>query len=437
MPRYFRVSPFLLPALLAGAAIVLLLLSLLGPDRKQDSEAIAADLPASQTLIEQGRYLAIAGNCASCHTAPGGRFMAGGLPFETPFGTLYSTNITPDPATGIGSWSERDFLNAMRHGVRPGGEQLYPAFPYTAFTKLTNADVAALYAYFMSVPAVRFEIPANDLGFPFNQRALMVFWKALFFEPGSYQADSSRSQDWNRGAYLVEALAHCSACHSPRNALGAESAGLAMSGGEIRDRVGESGQHRPWSAPNLSASMRGLGLWSQEDLSAYLAEGRNDFLETFGPMNDVIMNSTRHLSAADIDAMSVYLKDLPAIEETASNTPSEETMGRGRTIYNLHCGTCHLPTGEGDPEMGPRLNRGSLIVQSDNPASMINAILYGPEPPRPALPPKWREPMEAFRYVLDDDDIAAVTSFVRNAWENEAGEVTAEQVHKQRVTSGE
>jgi len=181
--------------------------------------------------VERGRYLALAGNCASCHTAAGGQFMAGGLAFETPFGTIYSTNITPDPETGIGSWTGTEFLTSMRRGVRPDGEHLYPAFPYTAFTKITDEDIVALYAYLKSVPAVNQEALVNELSFPFNQRSLMSFWKLMFFEEGSYEADGSKSEEWNRGAYFVEALAHCGACHSPRNFLGAEKSGEAMAGG--------------------------------------------------------------------------------------------------------------------------------------------------------------------------------------------------------------
>jgi mono/diheme cytochrome c family protein len=255
----------------------------------------------------------------------------------------------------------------------------------------------------------------------------------LFFEPGSYRSNPERSDAWNRGAYLVEALAHCSACHSPRNRLGAERSEFAMSGGEYLDRVGDDGLHRPWSAPNLTSSERGLGSWSAEDLAGYLKTARNDFLESFGPMNEVIMNSTRHLSTDDIVAMTTYLKSLPAIAPPAAESPEAITFGRGRTIYNLHCGTCHLPTGEGDPEMAPRLNKGSLVVQADNPASMINAILYGPEAPHPPLAPKWREPMKEFQYLLDDEELAALGTFIRHSWENAAGSVTPAQVARQRT----
>ena len=404
---------------------------IISPTTSSGSGSIA-DIQLSDTeLIEKGEYLATAGNCVSCHTAEGGELMAGGLPFETPFGVIYSTNITPDLETGIGDWTEWDFLNSVRHGVNADGQHLYPAFPYTAYTKLSNEDIAAIFAYLKSLPAQSYTPPANELGFPFNQRALMGFWKFLFFEAGEFSVDESKSDSWNRGAYLVEALTHCSACHSPRNVLGAEQNNLAMSGGEYLDRVGE-GMYRPWSAPNLTSSQHGLGLWSQIQLEDYLGTSRNDFIESFGPMNEVIVNSTSKLRSSDIGAMATYLKDLTAIEETPGAIPDALTMGRGRTVYNLHCGTCHLPTGEGDPEMAPRLNRGSLVIQDSNPASMINAILYAPQLPAHGLEQRWREPMEEYQYLLDDEEVAAAATYIRNSWENEAGLVTPEQVARQR-----
>ena len=385
----------------------------------------------SQAVIERGEYLATAGNCGSCHTARGGEFMAGGLPFVTPFGTIYSTNITADDVTGIGEWTAGEFVDSMRFGIRPGGEHLYPVFPYTAFTKTSDDDILAIFAYLKSLPAINHKAPDNDLGFPFGFRPLMAFWKTLFFEPGAFEENSNESEEWNRGAYLVEALAHCSACHSPRNLLGAERTDVAYAGGEYLDRV-LTGEYKPWYAPNLTSDERGLGPWSHEDLSAYLQTARNSFLESFGPMNEVIMNSTRYHEQADVDAMATYLKSLPPVPEATAPAPDASIMGRGRTVYNLHCGTCHLPTGEGDPEMAPRLNKGSLVVQADNPASMINAILYSPEAPHPPLPEKWRVPMEEFQYKLDDEEVAAVATFIRNSWDNASGIVTPAQVARQR-----
>ena len=415
----------------AVVAIAVLTAALPRTDSSGENGPTASLDIGGDELLARGEYLAIAGNCASCHTTAAGGFMAGGLAFETPFGTLYSTNITPHAKTGIGNWSDRDFLNAMRHGVRPDNDHLYPAFPYTAYTRMSNEDVAAVYAYLQSIPPVNQLAPENELSFPFNIRSLMAFWKALYFEPGVFEPDEEQSDEWNRGAYLVEGLAHCSACHTPRNFFGAERKNLHMSGGEYLDRV-RTGAHRTWSAPNLTSAERGLGMWTQREIEDYLKSARNDFLESFGPMNQVIMNSTRFLSDSDVTAMAHYLKSLPAVDEPIPEQPDSQLMGRGRTIYNLHCGACHLPTGEGDPEMAPRLNAGSLVVQSPNPASMINAILYGPETPGHPLPPRWLEPMDEFQYLLDDEEIAAVASYIRNSWNNAAGIVTPAQVARQR-----
>jgi len=392
---------------------------------------VGADVVSVSTQIERGKYLALAGNCASCHTTENGEFMAGGLPFETPFGKIYSTNITPDSGTGIGNWTGGQFLDSMRRGVRPNGEHLYPVFPYTAFTKITNEDVAALFAYLKSIPAIRQETKENEVSFPFNQRWLMSVWKMVYFDERVYETDKSKSAEWNRGAYLVNALAHCSACHSPRNLLGAENSDMAMTGGVFFDKV-PSGSVRPWSSPNLTSAPSGLGLWVHEEVTAYLRTGRNSFVETFGPMNEVIMNSTRNLNDGDINAMTIYLKSLPSKETDTGSTANNKVLGMGRTLYNLHCGTCHLPTGLGDEEVAPRLAGGSLVVQTSNPASLINVILDGPESPDPPLPAKWRNPMEDFRYLLDDEEIAALASYVRNSWGNTAGKVTAKQVAKQR-----
>jgi mono/diheme cytochrome c family protein len=423
-------TPILIATTL-GLVVVVLLFLFLPRDHKQSIPVEMLSKLQDAELIERGEYLALAGNCASCHTTQGGAYMAGGLAFETPFGVIYSTNITPDSKTGIGAWSAEDFLASMRHGVRPDGEHLYPVFPYTSFTKVSDEDVVALYAFLKSIPAVQQDALENDLPFPFGIRALMTGWKALFFTPGAFAPDTSRPDEWNRGAYLVEALAHCSACHTPRNVLGAELSARFLSGGEYVDHVGE-GRFRPWSAPNITGSERGLGLWEQEELAHYLKEARNAFLESFGPMNEVIMNSTRHLDTTDIDAMAQYLKTLPWVEEPQAAMPAQQVMGRGRTVYNLHCGTCHLPTGEGDPEMAPRLNAGSLVVQAANPASMINAILYSPQAPHPPLPQKWLKPMEEFQWLLDDEEVAAVASYIRHSWDNAAGTVTPEDVARQR-----
>jgi mono/diheme cytochrome c family protein len=391
--------------------------------------AVGTVAPAAQSLIERGKYLARAGNCGACHTAANGE-LAGGVAFDTPFGKIYSANITPDVDSGIGKWTRDDFLQSLRKGVRPSGEHLYPVFPYTAFTKITDEDAAALYAYLKSVPAVHYVVPAAEMSFPYNRRSLLYLWKALFFDDGPYNPDARKSAEWNRGAYLITALGHCSACHSPRNSLGAERSSLSMTGGVYQDRV-PGGATRPWSAPNLTSLAQGMGAWPAEEIIAYLKTGTNSYAATFGPMNEVIMNGTRHLSDADLRAMAIYLKDLPANEGELAPSAKSEVLQAGETVYNVNCGTCHEPNGLGAEDAGPRL-AGSLIVQARSPASLINSILQGPDLPNPAPPTHAWRPMEAYADKLSDEEIASLASYLRSAWNNKGGEVTAEQVAKQR-----
>jgi mono/diheme cytochrome c family protein len=389
-----------------------------------DSGSVAA------SPIERGKYLATAGNCAACHTAPGGALLAGGVAFKTQFGTVYSTNITPDPQMGIGNWTESQFVGAVRRGVRADGAHLYPVFPYTSFTKITDGDATALYLYLKSVPPVSAQTPENDMSFPYNQRWLMSLWKALYFKEGTYQKDASQSAEWNRGAYLVEGLGHCSACHSPRNFLGAEDASMAFTGGVYTDKVAAD-TLREWSAPNLTSAASGLGTWSVANLAAYLKTGKNERAVTFGPMNEVILNSTQHLTDADVHAMATYLKSLPAKEGEVGAKAQDDVLSAGSTLYDVHCGTCHQPTGLGAADSGPRL-AGSLIVQAADPASLINVIIYGPQLPERAPPTDHWQPMEAYGEKLSDEEIAALASYVRSAWSNKAGAVAAAQVAKQR-----
>lgn len=393
--------------------------------------ALACAMPAwadaPENAIERGKYLAIAGNCSSCHTKDSG-YMAGGVSFTTQFGTIYSTNITSHPTQGIGGWTREQFRAAMRSGVRPNGEHLYPAFPYTSFTKVTDDDLDALYAYFMTVPALDQAPPANDMPFPFNQRSLLGPWKALFFEEGAFQPDPRQSGEWNRGAYLVEGLAHCGACHTPRNPLGAEKTQAAMSGGTYIDRIPD-GDLKPWAAVNLTSAKTGLARWTVDDLTSYLKTGQTAFAATYGPMNKVIMSSTRHMTEADARSMSVYLKSLPPIESKGSK-PSTEVLTQGEVLYTVYCGTCHLPTGLGDPHSGPPL-AGSAVVQAPSPASLLNTLMYGPQLPDPGLPTTWMT-MEAFGEKMTDAEIAALASYVRTSWGNDAGAVSVSEVEAQR-----
>jgi mono/diheme cytochrome c family protein len=379
-------------------------------------------------LARKGEYLVTAGNCTSCHSKPGAAPFAGGVKFTTAFGTIYSTNITPDPETGIGRWTEEQFRRAMREGIRPNGEHLYPAFPFTAFTKLTDADVSAMFAYLRSLPAARARAPENQLSFPFNQRWLLGVWKMLFFTDSRLATDTSKSAQWNRGAYLVEALGHCGACHSPRNFLGAERASLALTGGTYFDTI-PGGQTRRWSAVNLTPAPAGLGPWSVDDIKAYLKTGLNAYATSFGPMNDVIANSTRHLADADLHAIAAYLKGLSPQEQDAGRNADDDVLWEGEALYSIHCATCHLPTGKGAIETGPSLV-GNPVVQAGDAASLINVILFGPE--LPASPPVQRTRMEPYDGKLSDAEIAALTSFLRSSWGHRSGAVSADRVAEQR-----
>lgn len=311
----------------------------------------AADGLTLSELEKRGAYLAAAGNCVSCHTSEGGQPFAGGLEFETPFGTIYSTNITSDPEAGIGQWSLEDFTAAMRQGKRPDGAHLYPVFPYTSYTKVSDEDIAAIYAYLKTVAPVGLAPPENELGFPYNQRWTLGLWKMMFFDEERFEPQPGQTEEWNRGAYLVEGLGHCGMCHTPRNFLGASKADLAMTGGTYMTRF--EGRLSAWSAPNLTAATSGLAMWSVDDITDYLKLGVSHRAGVFGPMNEVVVNSTRHMTREDVRAMAVYLKSLPANSRDSGNPPTEDALRAGSLQYDIHCGSCHLPTGMGSPEQGP------------------------------------------------------------------------------------
>lgn len=386
----------------------------------------------AETELERGEYLVRAANCVSCHTVPGGVVFGGGLPFPTDFGTIYSTNITPDAATGIGSWTFAQFDTAMRRGVRPDGEHLYPAFPYTNFTKIDDADMHALYAYFMSLKPVHAPPKENELKFPFSQRALMGIWNTLFLHEGKFIEDPKRSAQWNRGAYLVEALAHCSACHSPRNLLGAEKSGALYAGGSFYDLDEDRGRVAR-GAPNLTPSPHGLGAWSEDDIASYLKSGISAHARLMGTMNEVVLNSTRYLSEADTRAMAVYLKSLPP-QGAGPGKPSDKVMALGAKQYDIHCGTCHLPTGLGSADTAPPL-AGSAFAQAPDPSSLIDLVINGPRTPQEAPSLAWQRPwqsMKPFAQKLSDEQAAALLTYVRNSWGNAAEVVEPEDIGRMR-----
>jgi mono/diheme cytochrome c family protein len=386
----------------------------------------------AQDAVARGRYLATAANCQTCHTRSGGKPYEGGLSFTTDFGVIYSTNITSHPQAGIGRWTLAQFVRAFREGVDEQGQHLYPAFPYTSFSRLTDGDLADLYAYFKTVPASAYRAPDNDMRFPFGQRELLGPWKSMFFESARFTPRKDQSAEWNRGAYLVEGLGHCGACHSPRNLLGAEKTDQAMSGGWYYDKI-PGGAVRRWSAVNLTQAQSGLRAWSIGDLTSYLKTGHGTRAGSFGPMNEVIENSTRNLSDADVRAMAVYLKSLPAVERSDEQSLSDRERGAGETLYTIHCGTCHLPTGAGakpGEDLGPPL-AGSAVVQSPEPYSLINIILYGTQVITPTPPKAWKN-MKPLYDSLDDDEVAQIANYLRTSWGNRGGKVTEADVAEQR-----
>jgi mono/diheme cytochrome c family protein len=381
---------------------------------------------AAATIVSRGKYLTDAANCVSCHTRAGNPLFAGGVAFNTSAGTLYSSNITPDRETGIGKWSREDLRRAMHEGVGLGGERLYPAFPYISFTKISDKDVDDIYAYLRTIAPVRYTPPAND--FLFRQRWGLLFWNDLFFTPGRFQQRQQRSQEWNRGAYLVEGFGHCGACHSPRNLLLAEITTNAYSGGGFEEKVAD-GKTRRWSGVNLTQSPAGLGAWSLTDIAMYLKTGVSRRAGSFGPMNEVIVNSLRHLTDDDIHAMAIYLKSLPS-QQSEFTRPTTEDFKVGASIYKSRCEECHLSSGRGGMFNGPPL-AGSAVVQADDPASLINIILYGANSPSEVSLGLW-ETMKGYQDGLNDNEIAELCNYIRRSWGNQASVITAKNVKQQR-----
>jgi mono/diheme cytochrome c family protein len=387
------------------------------------------DISTLASSLEQGRYLATIGNCRTCHTAKDGKAFAGGVKFHTPFGVLYSTNITTDRETGIGSWSFANFYHAMKTGVRPDGAHLYPAFPYTSFAKLSDADIGSLYLYVKSLEPVHAQAATNELKFPYNLRFGLRAWNKLFHDSNPYANQPEQSAEWNRGAYLVTSVGHCGACHTPRNFLGAERKDQALSGGLLDDEV-RPGKYRQWSAVNLTSDKTGLGGWSTASITTYLEQGECEHAVVHGPMNEVVMSSTRHLTDEDARAIATYLKALPANTRRGGSRSNTQQLAAGETTYTVHCGTCHLPTGLGDEVLGVTL-AGNAIVQAADPSSLINVILYGPHlPPPPFVADRTR--MKPFGKRLSDEEIANVATYVRASFGNEAGAVSERQVARQR-----
>ena len=380
---------------------------------------------ATPEQIKRGEYLARAGNCIGCHTARGGAAYAGGLGVRTPFGTVYSTNLTPDARTGIGAWSPAHFWRAMHNGRSRDGRLLYPAFPYPEFTQVTREDVDAIFAFLLSLAPVEQPRRLPELRFPYNNQIALAVWRALFFEPGVFEPDTTRSPQWNRGAYLLRGLGHCVACHSGRNVFGATSEKLELSGGVL--------PMQDWYAPSLlSSDEAGVFDWNTRDVVDLLKKGVSVHGSVMGPMAEVVFRSTQYLSEQDLEAMALFLKSLPqasARKAEAGNGHASAPM-EGGTIYREHCAGCHGETGEGTDGAYPAL-AGNRAVVLDTAANVIRAVLAGGYLPATAGNPR-PYGMPPFAHVLSDAEIAAVVSYIRSAWGNSGRPVSQLQVMQHR-----
>ncbi|MBN3846736.1 c-type cytochrome [Paraburkholderia sp. Ac-20342] len=415
-------------------------------DAMQASDAGAVALAGSAAngdLVKRGEYLTRAADCAACHTADKSRPFAGGLPISTPFGTIVTPNITPDPDTGIGQWSDADFMRAMHEGIGKGGERLYPAFPYTAYTRVTDQDVLAIRAYLNTLTPIHYTPPANSLKFPFNQRWLMVFWNLFNFNEGRFVPDPKQSAEWNRGAYLVEGLAHCEECHTPRNFMQGLQTSARFSGAV------QAG----WHAFNITPDkVSGVGDWHDDELAAYLSTGAvPGRANAAGPMGEVVANSTQYLTPVDLRSIVVYLRSLPAVSggETRGRhqwgTPAADVTAlrgakitgasgevSGAQLFIGNCATCHSWTGEGvgasAPGAYPSLIHNSTVGASDaNNLALV--ILHGVSRTTSHADVL----MPAFGGHLDDEQIAAITNYVTKQFGNPQATMTAAGVAKLRA----
>jgi mono/diheme cytochrome c family protein len=380
-----------------------------------------ADGPHAAQL-RHGQYLVRMGDCLSCHLRADGEPFAGGLGLNTPFGVIYSSNISSDPNHGIGNWTPDQFYRAMHDGIGGHGRHLYPAFPYPWFRNLSREDDDALLAYLKTTPPVAYDPPGNQLIFPMNIRASVSVWNMLSLrQHATAQPPQGAPPEWSRGKELVRGPGHCSACHTPRNLLGADKLSHDFQGGLLDNFV----------APDLTGNMRtGLGRWSVDDITEYLRTGRNAHSAAGGPMGDVVTYSTSLITDEDRQAIAIYLKSLPASPDVDVDAPDAASMKRGAAIFSDACTACHLENAVGQATMFPPLGNNAVVQQSD-PTSVLHILLagmrVGPAPTRPSP-----LTMPSFAWKLTDRQIADVSTYVRNSWGNRASAVSASQVAKLR-----
>lgn len=374
----------------------------------------------SAHAMSAGEYVAKAGDCTACHTAPGGKEMAGGMKFPTPVGDIYATNITPDKQQGIGSYSFAEFDRAMRQGVAKDGHRLYPAMPYTSYAKMSEQDMRALYDYLMhEVPAQDTANRESDISWPMSMRWPLAVWNTLFHEDQTYQPDSKQSTQWNRGAYLVQGLGHCGSCHTPRG-WAMQEKGLDNQSPEFLSGAELDG----WYAPSL----RGL---KPDDVVALLKSGRSQHAAVAGPMGDVVTYSTQYLSDGDLQAIAQYVHSLEiaAPKPAVTTTVPSASMASGSQTYAMYCSTCHGNKGEGSGNVIPALV-GNLSVTADNPLTALRVVLEGAH--TPVTQHATAIVMPGYGWVLNDQKAADLMSYLRGSWGNQAAPVTAEQVRDAR-----
>jgi len=385
---------------------------------------------AQASLVERGEYLAKAADCMVCHTTADGKEYAGGLGFKLPFGTLYSTNITPDKDTGIGNYSDQDFLNAMHRGVRRDGERLYPAMPYTSYTYVSDEDALAIKAYLFSLPAVHAAAPENTLSFPFNQRWAMTVWSALFNPDTRFEPDSSKSPEWNRGAYLAEALAHCGECHTPRNLAFALNNRQKFAGAVTAG----------WRAFNISSDKAtGVGAWRDDDLISYLSTGHAAGHGTAsGPMGEAVDHSFSQFAPEDIRAIVAYLRSVPPVTATdlpatlAPPAPASHKEGgtadaRGKMVFQGACVSCHGWTGQSPVSSFATLT-GAWAVNDPSATNVAQIVISGTK----RHTPEGVLSMPAFGNAYSDDEIAAVANYVTTRFGSQGSKLTANDVAELR-----
>ncbi len=407
-------------ALLAGMVLVL---------NQRDEPELQAATPdsAEPTLqqVERGAYLARVGNCRSCHTQPGGAEYAGGKGIATPFGVVYGGNLTPDTKTGIGGWNANQFWRALHNGRSGDGRLLYPVFPYLQFTRITREDSDALFAFLRTVPAVEQANRAHALRWPYSAQAALSVWRALFFRPTPFVPRADRSVQWNRGAYLVQGLGHCAACHSPRNALGALAAAEPLSGGNMPAQA--------WYAPSLlDTGEAGVADGPAANSVDLLKTGVSTHAVASGPMAEVVFASTQYWSDADLRATAIYLQDLPRTPVSEKNVApvNAQVMQRGAGLYEHHCAQCHGEQGQGAPGVYPALAANRAVTMS--PATnLIQVLVRGGFAPVTAGNPR-PYGMPPFGHTLNNRELADVLSYIRQAWGNRAPEVSELEILRAR-----